>query len=175
MVWRAWVLVLLIPASALAQRPLHTDEWTVLAARHLAQACVAEAGFDSGATGERAAIGWVYARRFYLRRIAGNYTSFAALIWRENPSVRMSRRSWIRNLRADERPRGMPHHWPWDRLLPKWLQIRHLVQEWSNGLVPNPCPTANLFTPPNTPPPPGSTRVQCTIQTRNHYWRVPGP
>ena len=93
MVWRAWVFFLLIPASALAQRPLHTDEWTVLAARHLAQACVAEAGFDSGATGECAAIGWVYARRFHLRRIAGNYTSFAALMWRENAAVRLGRQN----------------------------------------------------------------------------------
>ena len=165
------ITILATSSAAGAQPPIPEEEWTPTAARNLARSCVAEAGFTSGRSGECAAIAYVYARRFHQMRAAGRYTPFSMVVWRYSAPLRLNVRQWVNQLDGDERPRSMPRRWPWDRLLPKWQQIKAMVQDWAAGRIENPCPGANHFGSVQDGAPADWTSIRCHVRVRNRFWR----
>jgi|TARA_Y100000310_G_C20284851_1_gene624370 hypothetical protein len=128
-------------------RPVsHIDQTTAVL---LARSCVGESGWNSYATGECAAILWVYARR---AKIVG--TSLRAMAKRYSSALKRHNkhmRPWLFELEASaKRPKSWPRGLWW--VTPEntkepskrdhWKSILALVESWSLGKVANPIPEA---------------------------------
>lgn len=110
----------------------------------LARSCVSEAGFDSGATGECAAIAHVYAKRaersgreYY--KIMRQYS--AGIKYRAGHS-----RDWVFDLRRSAK---RPHHWParasWPHFKKHWVNTLQMCDHFVDGSVADPLPKSDHF------------------------------
>ena len=157
--------------GAQSPRPVARWDWTPQTRLDLARSCVGEAGFDSGRTGECAAIAWVYAVRVEQARARGRRISYRYMVNAYSQPLKTARRPWVLRLRGPERPRGLPRAWPWEeRLAGEWAEVLERVDAWASGAVPNPCPGANHFGSVQDGAPAAWTRISCATETRNLFW-----
>ena len=181
--WARWALVgagvslafsLYSSVVALAV-PIGQPDWSPRARLILAQSCVGEAGFDSGDTGECAAIAFVYAKRVAQMRRAGRRIRYLSMVSRYSQPIRLRRRLWVVSLRSDlARPRGWPSSWPrWeDGHQGQWRSVLDAVDAWSRGDVEDPCPAATHFGATTDSASPRLVRAHCSIPTRNVFYRL---
>ena len=104
----------------------------------LARSCVGEAGFESGETGECAAIHHVYLKRSHIanRRYSKIMHSYSAAI-RPGHGKR-----WVRNLRADgKNPPGFGNM-DWSLYREQWLGILDTARKLVAGEIEDPLPSA---------------------------------
>ena len=170
----AGVAVLAVASVALAQSaaPLPAEQWTPSARLSLAQACVAESGWDTAETRECAAIGHLLARRWAKLRPSRPRLSFGGLVRLYSSPLREGRRPWILRLRPnDRRPRGLTRA-RWERLRPQWMQTLDFVDRWYAGEEPDPCPGSHHFGSRQDGAPRTWRRVTCSPAMRNLYWRI---
>ena len=161
-----------LPAKAV---PIEPSDWSPRARLILAQSCVGEAGFESGPDGECAAIAWVYAKRVAQMRRAGRRISYLSMVRQYSQPIRLRRRLWVVSLRPDlARPRGWPSSWPrWeDGHQDQWSAVLDAVDAWRRGEVEDPCPAATHFGAHSDSPSPRLVRAECSIPTRNIFYRL---
>lgn len=110
----------------------------------LARSCVGEAGFDSGSTGECAAIASVYRKRadvsrFNLYQVIRKYSAAV------KPGPHQSRR-WVFHLSRDL---GKPKQWNtrlrWSNYRGKWEEVLSVCDDFVDGKVPDPVPLADHY------------------------------
>ncbi len=161
-------------APTLAEsQPLPNSQWTSSARLVLAQACVAESGWDTAETTECAAIAHLLARRWHLLSESRPRLTFEGLVRQYSSPIRERRRPWLLRLNAEgTRPRGYSAR-RWERLQPKWLAALDFVDRWARGEEVDPCPGSDHFGSVQDGAPTRWRRVQCRPLMRNRYWRIP--
>ena len=153
--------------------PLPEEQWTPSARLVLAQACVAESGWDTAETTECAAIAHLLARRWALLVQSRPQLTFEGLVRQYSSPIRERRRPWLLRLNAEaSRPRGYSER-RWERLQPQWVSVLSFVDRWQQGIEPDPCPGSDHFGSVQDGAPTRWRRVQCRPVMRNRYWRIP--
>jgi hypothetical protein len=131
------ILLLLILAVLAVASPTHAQD----VALWLARSCVGEAGFDSGATGECAAIAHVYAKRT-------KYTGLDLyrVIRRYSAAVKTCRLGWVCKLTRDlSRPENWPYRSDWKAYRAHWRNTLLMADHFVEGLVADPLPQADHY------------------------------
>ncbi len=160
--------------GAQSPTPVARWDWSPQTRLDLARSCVGEAGFDSGATGECAAIAHVYARRVELARARGRRMSYRFMVRAYSQPIKTGRRPWVLALRDSRRPRGLPRAWPWEeRLAGQWAEVLAAVDAWAAGETVNACPRAEHFGAPSDGAPRHWRRIECAREFRNLFYEVP--
>ena len=163
----------LLCVSTASAQPLPAEQWTPSARIVLAQACVAESGWDTAQTEECAAIAHLLARRWALLVQTRPRLTFEGLIRRYSSPIRERRRPWLLRLNAEaSRPRGYSVR-RWDRLRPKWIATLAFVDRWAAGAQRDPCPGADHFGSVQDGAPSRWRPVRCSPRMRNRYWLIP--
>lgn len=162
--------IVMSPAKA---SPLPSDQWTPSARLVLAQACVAESGWDTALTRECAAIAHLLARRWRLLHETRPRLTFEGLVRQYSSPIRERRRPWLLRLNAEAtRPRGYSER-RWERLEPQWRAVLAFVDRWQAGDEADPCPGSDHFGSVQDGAPTRWRRVQCRPVMRNRYWQIP--
>lgn len=104
----------------------------------LARSCVGEAGFESGESGECAAIHHVY-----LKRSRMNNRRYAKIMHNYSAAIRYGHgKRWVRGLRADGgKPPGFGKL-DWSNYRDKWLGVLETARKLLAGEISDPLPDA---------------------------------
>jgi hypothetical protein len=104
----------------------------------LARSCVGEAGFDSGATSECAAMAHVYSKRAEI-----NGLSYYRNVRLYSAAVKTCRQPWVCKLsRALKQPLKWAARYIWERYAPHWRNTLLMADAFIEGEVADPLPNA---------------------------------
>jgi len=141
--WVLAILVLLCSTAMGFEKPIANDQWNDTVKVWAARSCIGEAGFNR--PDECTAILWVLAKR-------AKQTGIPFLTMIKNYSRPVKHRvnhpkPWLFHL--DLGMQDKPKHWnqnlKWAKYKAYWESTLIVIQEWSEGMIPDQFPTANEF------------------------------
>lgn len=141
----------------------------------LARSCAGEAGFDSGLTGECAAIMHLYLKRtkvsgFNMLKVVKKYS--AAVKARPNHP-----RKWILKLSRDlKKPKGWNERTRWLAVRSLWMELLWYCDDFLAGKVPDPLPKADHYG--GSPDRDRARRAgwfKLKTDFRNDFWSITDP